>query len=184
MKKIVGLSLVLSTALAFSGVAMAADTAATSTGTRVAVVEIAKVLHDSPQVKKNVDQLKAQFSKDQKAIEAKQAALETAMKDFKKNDAVMSAADKAKTEKTIAEQRQSLVQEIGTFQQKLTAEQKKIMDSVFKELNQVVQKIAKEQHFDVVLDSQFVLYGVPAVDITAQVEKAFDAQGAAVKSKK
>ena len=180
MKKILGLSLALSAALAFSSIAIAADTATSSSATPacpVAVVQIAKVLHDSPQVKKDVDQLKKQFKKDQDAIQAKQDALQKKMADLKKNDAVMSGADKAKTEKELADERQALIKEIGDFQQKLTAAQKSMMDVVFKELNEVIQAVAKERHFSVVLDSQFVLYAVPTQDITAEVEKAFDAKG-------
>ncbi len=186
MKKILGLSLVLSTALAFSGIAIAADGASTSTApeSSVAVVQIAKVLHDSPQVKKDVEQLKAQFKKDQDAIQAKQDALQKKMADFKKNEAVTSSAEKAKTEKALAEERQALIKEIGDFQQKLTAAQKAMMDVVFKELNEVIQAVAKERHFSVVLDSQFVLYAVPTQDITADVEKAFDAKGNSKKDKK
>ncbi len=175
MKKIVGLSLVLSSALTLSGVAMAASTAS-STTTNVCVVEIAKVLHDSSQVKADVESLKAQFKKDQDAIEAKQTALQKKMADLKKNDAVMSSAEKAKTEKTLADERQSLIKEIGDFQQKLTAAQKVMMDAVFKDLNGVVQSVAKTKGCDVVLDSQFVLYAVPGHDVTADVEKLFDAK--------
>lgn len=172
MKKVVGLSLILSSALVFSGVAFAAA----NTGTNVCVVEIAKVLHDSPQVKKDVEALKAKFKKDQDSIESKQNAMQKKMADLKKNDAVMSSATKAKTEKAIADERQSLIKEIGDFQQKLTAEQKAMMDVVFKDLNGVIQSVAKTEKCDVVLDSQFVLYAVPGHDVTADVEKKFDAE--------
>ena len=174
MKKIVGLGFVLSGALVFSGVAVAAESAVASVGTNVCVVEIAKVLHDSPLVKSDVDALKAKFKKDQDAIEVKQKALEKKMADLKKNDAVMSSAEKSKTEKAIADERQGLITEIGAFQQKLTAEQKAMMDVVFKNLNGVVQSVAKTDKCDVVLDSQFVLYAVPTHDVTADVEKLFD----------
>lgn len=176
MKKIVGLSAVLSSALAFSGVALAANSAANNAGTKVCVVEIAKVLHESPLVKKDVETLKAKFKKDQDAIEANQKAIEKKMADFKKNDSVMSSAEKSKTEKTIADERQSLIKEIGDFQQKLTTEQKAMMNVVFKELNGVVQSVAKTDKCDVVLDSQFVLYAVPGHDVTADVEKSFNAK--------
>ena len=174
MKKIVGLSLALSAGLLLNNVAFSADKA--STGTKVCVVEIAKVLRDSPQVKKDVEKLKSQFAKDQNAIETKQAALEKQMKDYKKNESDMSDADKAKTEKNLAEQRQSLMAEVTTFQQKLTAAQKATMDVVFKKLNNVIQSNAKTLGCEVVLDSQFVLWAQSQQDITAQVEKAFDSE--------
>lgn len=166
MKKTVGLGLVLASALTFSMSAFADDD--------VCVVQVAKVLHDAPQVQKDVEKLKAQFKKDQDALQAKQKTLEAAMKDFKKNEAVMSAADKEKAEKSIADQRQAAIQEVTTFQQKLSAAQKSMMDVVFKDLNGVIQSVAKKQECEVVLDSQFVLYAVEKRDVTAAVEKAFN----------
>lgn len=176
MKKIANLSLVLSGALVFGGVAMAADSVASNAGSNVCVVEVAKVLHDSSQVKSDVEKLKAKFKKDQDAIKTKQEALQKKIADLKKNDAVMSGAEKAKVKKAIADDRQSLIKEVGDFQQRLTAEQKGMMDSVFKDLNGVVQSVAKTKACDVMLDSQFVLYAVPAHDVTADVEKLFNAK--------
>jgi outer membrane protein len=167
MKKIIGLSLVLSSVLAFGTVALADDAS-------ICVVQVAKVLHDSPQVQKDVETLKAQFKKDQDAVEAKQKALEKSIKDFKKDEAVLSATDKGKKEKSIVEQRQGVVREVGDFQQKLSAAQKVMMDSVFKDLNGVIQSVAKAKACDVVLDSQFVLFATPARDVTADVAKEFD----------
>jgi len=142
--------------------------------TNVCVVQVAKVLHDAPQVKKDVEKLKAKFEADQKSIQTKQDALEKAVKDLKKNEVVMTPADKEKAEKLIADQRQQVIHDATEFQQKLSTEQKTIMDAVFKELNTVIQSVSKTKKCDVVLDSQFVLYAVPAKDVTAEVQKGFD----------
>ncbi len=170
MKKIVGLSAALVSALMFGTSALAAD------NSTVCVVQVAKVLHDAPQVKKDVEKLKAQFKKDQDSLEAKQQTLEKAAQDFKKNEAVMSTKDKNAAEKSIMDQRQSLMKEAGDFQQKLSAAQKVMMDKVFKDLNGDIQTVAKSKACDVVLDSQFVLYAVPARDVTAEVAKEFNKQ--------
>lgn len=168
MKKIVGLSFVLSSALMFSAASFAAD------GSNVCIVQVAKVLHDSPQVKSDVEKLKGQFKKDQDDMVVKQKALEKAQQDFKKNEAVMSSVEKTTAEKSIMDQRQALMKQAGDFQEKLSAAQKVMMDQVFKDLNAVVQSVAKTKACDVVLDSQFVLYAVPARDVTADVAKGFD----------
>ncbi|MCD8500112.1 MAG: OmpH family outer membrane protein [Gammaproteobacteria bacterium] len=92
--------------------------------TNVCVVQVAKVLHDAPHVKKEVEKLKAKFEADQKTIQTKQDALEKAVKDLKKNEVVMTAADKEKAEKSIADQRQQVIHDATEFQQKLSTEQK------------------------------------------------------------
>lgn len=182
MKKVMRLSL-LASALVFGGVSVAASSVSASTGSNVCVVEIARVLHHSSQVKADVESLKKQFKKDQDAIERKQKDLQQKAADLKKNEAVMSSADKSKTEKEIAAEREALIKEVGGFQQKLSAAQKVMMDEVFKNLNNDVQSVAKAKACDVVLDSQFVLYAVPARDVTADVEKLF-AESSKKKSKK
>lgn len=168
MKKIIVLALGLSSLLAFAAPSFA------SNDSNLCVVQVAKVLHDSPQVQADVKKLKEQFKKDQDQIEGKQKALEKAMQDFKKNEAVMSSNDKTAAEKSIMEQRQSVMKEVEEFQKKLSDAQKTMMDKVFKDLNGDIQTVSKTKSCDVVLDSQFVLYAVPARDVTADVEKAFD----------
>lgn len=175
MKKLISLT-VLATALVSGQMALAAAPATTSS--KVCVVQIAKVLQGSPEIKQDVADLKNKFSKDQKKIEADQAALDKANKDFQKNEMVMSAADKEKAMKSIAQQRQDVLKEMTDFQTKLTAEQKSMMDVVFKQLNKIIQAQAQSMACNVVLDSQFVLWADNQFDITDSVQTAFDKENA------
>lgn len=177
MKKIVGLSALLATTLLGSHVALAADSA-TATTTKVCVAQIAKVLHESPQIKQDVEQLKKKFDKDQKAIEKAQADLDKSTKELSKNEMVMSAADKEKANKAIEAKRQAIMKQMSDFQTRLNAEQKTMMDVVFKKLNTIVQSQAKASMCDIVLDSQFVLWANDKFDITSSVAAAFDAEKA------
>jgi Skp family chaperone for outer membrane proteins len=140
----------------------------------VCVVQIANVLHNAPQVQAATDGLKKQFDADQKKIEADQKAVQDKITDLKKNEAVLSQKDKDAAQAEITKARQELVGNMGSFQQKLGDAQNKVMKQVFDSLNGVIQDIAKTQHCDVVLDSQFVVYATPSHDLTADVQKAFN----------
>lgn len=176
MKKIISLT-ALTVMLAGSQVALA-DTTVTSTtpvtAAKVCVVQIAKILQGSPQIQQDVKDLKKKFDKDQKKIEADQSSLDDAVKNYKKNEMVMSAADKDKANKDLATQRDALLKEMNDFQTKLSAEQKAMMEVVFKKLNTIIQAQAQTASCNVVLDSQFVLWADSQFDITSAVQAAFD----------
>lgn len=175
MKKLViGLAVA---AVAFVSTPSFADTAVKS-GSTVAVVQVAKILQDSPMVKERTAELKKQFAKEQTAIESQQKALQDAMENMKKNDSVMSKEDKAAAAKKIAADRQGLVAQISAFQQKVSKAQSDAMKSVFDSLNLTIQAVADAEGYDVVMDSQFVVYAAQATDITATVEKAFNSENA------
>lgn len=142
--------------------------------TNICVVQIANVLHNAPQVQKATEDLKAQFQKDQTALEQKQKAIQAKVAELNKNAAVMSQKDKDAQEAVITKERQALVGEMGSFQQKLGDAQNKVMKEVFDSLNAVIKDVAKAQHCDVVLDSQFVVYATPSHDVTKAVQDAFN----------
>ena len=174
MKKSI-LGALLATALLSQHGVMAASSMPATT-TKVCVVQIAQVLHQSPKIKKDVENLKNKFDKDQKALKAAQEDLDKSTKEFNKNEMVMSVTDKAQASKALETERSALLEKINAFQSKLNAEQKAMMDIVFKQLNTIIQAQAQAAQCDVVLDSQFVLWANTKWDITAAVAKAFDAE--------
>lgn len=157
-----------------AGSALAADSKASAPTNLVCVVQIANVLHNAPQVKKATEDLKARFQKDQTALEDKQKAIQTKVAEFDKNSAVMSQKEKDAAQAAITKERQALVGEMGSFQQKLGDAQNKVMKEVFDSLNADIKDVAKARHCDVVLDSQFVVYAAPSHDVTKDVQDAFN----------
>lgn len=169
MKKIIT-SVVLASAVAFSGQALAANSAATS---NVAVVNVADILHSSQQVADATQKIKDKFAPQQKKIQDAQAKLQDEMAKFDKDGAVMSDADKKKMEDQITSERQNVVKEIAAFQKSLTDAQTKTMKAIFDQLNGVIGTVAKKDGYNMVIDSQFVVYNDEANNITDEVQKAF-----------
>jgi Skp family chaperone for outer membrane proteins len=173
MKKII-LTLVACCSAVVSSQSFAADLANT---TGVCVAQIATILPNSPQVKAATAELKKKFSKQQDEIKALQDKVTAAQKVMEKNAAVMSDEDQAAAKATLDADNQSLVTQIAEFQQAVSAEQTTQMKIVFDQLNEVIQSYADSNGCSVVLDSQFVVWSAPANDITADIQKAFDAAG-------
>ncbi|MFN3235333.1 MAG: OmpH family outer membrane protein [Gammaproteobacteria bacterium] len=166
MKKLIAIMAVVVMALGVS-VANAAD------DSKIAVVNVGKILHSSAKVKKATDQLKSEFSSRQKKIKAMQGDLQTELDKMKKDASVMSTSDRKKLEDKITTDRQNLIQQISAFQKDLNAAQQKAMKQVFDQLNGVISSVAKKGGYNMVLDKQFVIYSTSTYDITDEVQTAF-----------
>ena len=170
MKKIV-LTLLVCLVAGFSAQGFAQD------ATRVCVAQIATILPNSPQVQAATEALKAKFSQQQDDIKALQENVANQQKDLQKNAPTMSEDEQVAAQAQLEADNQDLVTKIAAFQQAVSEEQTTQMKTVFDELNEVIENYATANNCSAVLDSQFVVWSDPANDVTADIQKAFDAAG-------
>ncbi|OGT63392.1 MAG: hypothetical protein A3E85_02465 [Gammaproteobacteria bacterium RIFCSPHIGHO2_12_FULL_45_12] len=155
------------------GVSQAADTSMSSI--KVAVVNVQKVLQESPRVTELSKKLEGQFKARQTSIGNEQKSLEAALEAFKKEAPTMSQKDRDATQKKLSDDRATLVKKVVAYQQDLQKEQGKIMQGIMGDLNSIVSKMAKSQSFSLVLDSQAVVFAADESDLTKDVAKQFNA---------
>ena len=170
---------VLAGVLMLSGVGMthAAQTAAAMpSGIKVAIVNVQELLQKSPRVASLSKKLEAQFKSRQDTIGAEQKSLQDELDKFKKESPTMSKSDQDKTQKKISDERAALVKKVVQYQQDLQKEQNKVMQGILGDLNGIVSNIAKNQNYNLVLDSQAVIYAGDGNDITKEVEKQFNSK--------
>ncbi|HEX4044825.1 MAG TPA: OmpH family outer membrane protein, partial [Gammaproteobacteria bacterium] len=105
-----------------------------------------------------------------------QQALQAEMDKFKKDAPTLSQKDKDATQKKIANERADLVKQVVSYQQDLQKAQNQAMQKIMGDLNTIVTSIANAQNFDLILDTQAVLYvkGTKGSDITKDVAKQFN----------
>lgn len=151
-------------------VAQAQDTS----GLSVAVVNVQQVLQQSPRVANLSKKLEAQFKDRQSKINDMQKSLQDEMDKFKKEGPTMSASARDSMKKKITNDRADLVKQVVSYQQDLQKEQSKIMQSVLADLNSIVSTIAKSKNYNLVLDSQVVIYNPNGADITKDVASQFN----------
>ena len=176
MKLVKKIGLVLGIALTAAGLyqpVFAADE-----GLKVAVVNVQQVLQQSPRVAALSKKLEADFKPRQTKIAGKQKALQDELEQFKKDSAdskKMTQKDRDATQKQIAADRSELVKEVVAFQQDLGKEQNKVMQGIITDLNGIVSSVAKSKGYNLVLDSQAVVFTADkANDLTKDVEKQFN----------
>ncbi len=157
-----------------AGYSYAADATPAAGQIKVAVVNVQQVLQQSPKVAELSKKLEAQFKARQTKIAGEQKALQDALDKFKKESPTMSQKQRDDMQKKIASDRSDLVKQVVAYQQDLQKEQNKIMQNILGDLNGIVSKIAKNQSYSLVLDSQAVIFAVDGNDITKDVAKQFN----------
>ena len=151
----------------------AADTSVTTSPT-IAVVNVQQLFQSSPKIADLNKQLQSKFKTRQDKLVSAQKNLQNELDKLKKESPTMSQKDKDALQKRINDDQQNLSKEASTFQQDLSTEQNKVMKGVLSQLNNIISSIAKKNNFNVVIDSQAVIYAADSVDITKQVSKEFD----------
>jgi len=136
---------------------------------KIGVVDINKILMDSPQLAKVKNDLKKKFDGREKKIADAQQEFQKAIEAFNKNGPTMMA-DKKKAEETkIIKQQQNLQQMQGKFQQDLGEAQNVAMQGIFENVKDVVKKIAESKGLDLVIAKNAVPYSKPGLEMTDEI---------------
>jgi len=175
MKKVVAL---IGSILLIGGTQVLAAPATTAnqaiTTSNIAVVNVQQVFQQSPKIAELNKKLQNQFKSRQDKLVSAQKTLQDDLDKFKKESPTMSQKDKDALQKKIVDNQASLAKDASTFQQDLAKEQGKIMKSVLSQLNEIISGIAKKNGYNLVLDSQAIIYATDSADITKQVSQEFD----------
>ncbi len=160
--------------------AFAADTTTDKTPVTsgsVAVVNLQEIFQQSSHIADLNKKLQDQFKERQEKLVAAQKALQAGSDKYQKESGKMSEKDKTKLQDKISSDQASLSKDADAFQKDLAAEQKKVMGGVLADLNNIITKMAKADHYSMVLDSQAVIYSADSTDITKDVAAQFDKSG-------
>jgi outer membrane protein len=139
---------------------------------KIGVVNFQEVMGKIPQTADIMKSLEEEFS----AEKAELAQLEKDIKYFqekKKRDSMtMNKEQIADLDKQIAEKYQAYQIKGKAFQQKTGARQNEETNKILALVKQAVDKIAKDEKFDLILSSQASVYAKPELTITEDVIEA------------
>lgn len=153
-----------------SSIVLAADAA---TGQVIGVVNVQQIFQQSPKIADLNKKLQNQFKSRQEKLVTAQKKLQKEVDQFKTEGPTMTAKNKDKLQQKIVDDQASFSKDATAFQQDLSTEQNKIMKNVLAQLNEIISSLAKKNHYNLVLDSQAVVFASDGVDITKQVSKEF-----------
>ncbi|HEY7752820.1 MAG TPA: OmpH family outer membrane protein [Steroidobacteraceae bacterium] len=154
-------ALVLAAALAAPGVAGAAEV-------KIGYINFGRLLEESPQARAAQQALEGEFLPRQRDVAAQQKSLEEKRDKLKREAAVMSEADRIRSEREVRDLELSVQRRFNELQEDLNLRRNEEIGRMQRALLQEVQAYARANGYQLVV-SEGVLFAAEAVDITPQV---------------
>ena len=139
---------------------------------KIAVVDVNQVIQQSSKMKTVADQMSKEFKPRQEKIVKLQKQLKTDLEKLQRDETVMSNTEKKKLQDKIVSTKRELQRTEEDFQQDLNREQGREMEKFTANFKVAVDKIAKNGHYNLILQKNSVPYADANIDITDQVIKA------------
>nr|WP_232037597.1 OmpH family outer membrane protein [Candidatus Erwinia haradaeae] len=153
----------LSVILIFSVSAAASD--------KIAIVNISDIFQQLPQLTVVTHKLEKEFKDRTIALQNMEHDLQTKIQNMQRNRLTMKASDQLQIEKEIIKKREAFNTTVRVFDQDTRRRQIEERDKIIYQIQNAVQKVAKLQGYDLVLDRGAVAYVSSVKDITADVLK-------------
>ena len=136
--------------------------------TRIAFVEVARLLKDAPQVQEVRQKLKSEFSRRDSELVAQQKQLKKLEEKLARDGSIMSESESKKLERDIISRRRKLKSEQTAFQEDLALRQNEELGKLRKVIAEVIIDVAQKDNIDLVLESG-VIWASDRINITDSV---------------
>lgn len=156
----------------------AADAAAQA---RIGVVNVARLLQESPQAQAASQALENEFAARRRDLETQQKDLKAREDKLQKDGAVMAEGERRNAEKALRDGQRELARKQNEFLEDLNVRRNEALGQLQRNVLQEVQAYAKGAGLDVVVAD--ALYASPSVDVTNQVLAALQARKPAAPAK-
>lgn len=137
--------------------------------TKIGFVNIAKLMEDAPQVKSATKKMEGEFAPREKELVALQKGIKTLEDKLSRDGAMMSESERDKKEREILSKQRELKRAQDEFREDLNIRRNEEMGKLQRKLFDAVVAVAKEQKFDLIVES--AVYASDRVDVTDQVLK-------------
>jgi len=144
-------------------------TASIAESPNIAVVDVQKIMQQSPQMKAISEKLEKKFKPRRDQIVKMEENLKKDMEKYNRDASVLSESQKKTQQKKLQEARMKLEQEGQKYQQELNAAHNKELKNLFDKVSSATTKVAKENHYNVVLRKGAAIYVADKNDITDKV---------------
>jgi outer membrane protein len=147
--------------------------AAHAQSAKIGAIRTADVVLQSPQYKASAEKMKQEFDRRRNDLEAEAKKLEDDLKKFQREADLLSAADRAKTEKDLNTRRIDFGYKQRQFSEDMSNRDRQLTQEMRSKINDVILAVAKEKGYDLIV--QDPAYAAEAVDITDEVLKRLKA---------
>lgn len=157
-------------ALVFSlfGASVFADAA------KIGVVDLQKIMQSSNQMKDIQQKLEKDFKPRRDKLVAMETTLKSDMEKFKRDSAIMSAAQKKDLEKKIVTAQQQFERDGQQYQQELSTAHNEAMEGLYNKVRAAISKIAGDEKYDLIVQKDAAPFSNATLDVTDKVIKAIN----------
>jgi len=138
---------------------------------KIGFVSIAKILQSAPQAEAASKRLEQEFAPRQKALVEAQKSLRRQEEKLSKDGAVMGDSQRRSLESDIRNQARELKRTGDEFREDFNLRRNEELGKFQKQVLEVINNVAKEEGFDLVVNDGAALYASPQVDVTEKVLK-------------
>jgi outer membrane protein len=136
---------------------------------KIGVLDLNKVLMNSPQVKSMQVNLKKQFDPRGQELLNLQKALQGDLDKYNKISSTLKGDGLKQEQQKILDEQKKLQDSRNVFQRDLITAQNQAMQTILKQVETVVNRIAANQKFDLIVTKISLAYNDPKLEITDQV---------------
>lgn len=133
----------------------------------IGVVNVSRLLEESPQARQAMEALQEEFAPRQRELVAMQTELREKQETLQRDSAVMGEAERTRLEREVRDTQRNLQRADSEFREDLNIRQNEEVSRVQRELLERVQTYSREEGFDLVIAD--ALYFSDSVDITDEV---------------
>lgn len=146
----------------------AVTTSASAADLKIGVVNIGKVLEQSPQKSQALSRLEKEFSKRSKSLEGKLKTLRSKQSKLVKDGAILGADERKKKERALLSDQRELKRLQDEFSEDLSIRRNEELRKLEKSIAQTIVELAERESYDLVI-YQGVIHASKSIDMTAKV---------------
>lgn len=141
---------------------------------KIGIVDMQQIMTKSKQAEKLRTDLEKRFTPKKAELQKSADAFKADIEKMKRDEAVMSSADKDKLQKKLMDQQQSLQTRQQSLQKDAMSAQNEAIQSLIENVKGAVKKIAADDKLTVVIAKEAAIYQDDSLDITSKVLKKMD----------
>ena len=157
----------LAAAIAVAGIASSAANA--QANLKIGVINVARLIEQSPQSASVTKALQDEFGPRQRDITAMQQRLQTQQETFQRDAPVMGEAERLTLERQIRDGQRELERTQNVYLEDLNLRRNEELGKLQREVLQKAQEYARAQKFDLLLADPNIIFASTAVDVTEAV---------------
>lgn len=138
---------------------------------KIAYVDLERTLIETPAGKRASARFEKSLKAKQNELDKERKALEQFQAELEKQAAMLKPEVRAQRQREFQQRAAKLQESFMKFQSELANERAKLIQEVLKKAGPVIEKVAKEKGYQVVVDRAAVIWANDALDITAEINR-------------